>query len=168
MVLVCPWCSVLSMSAARRWRWAPLARLQSCCPLSWWCHVRPPYSLIGHPPLVLKRWGCWPQDRVALVGRRQSLVVALLCAWVLLWAGVGRNLCRLVRPLRGAAFEWHHFFLEGVVASLRLLHSRPRETLGPSGQSSRAMSTVLSFLKVLLGSGRFRVLGAWWEKSEGA
>jgi hypothetical protein len=25
---------------------------------------------------------------------------------------------------------------------------------------------VLPFLKVLLGSGRFRVLGAWWEKSE--
>jgi hypothetical protein len=27
---------------------------------------------------------------------------------------------------------------------------------------------VLSFLKMLLGSGRFGVLGAWWEKSKGA
>jgi hypothetical protein len=53
------------------------------------------------------------------------------------------------------------------VGSLRLLHSESGETLGPSGPSSSAVSMVLPFLKVLLGSRRSRVLGEWWEKSEG-
>jgi Na+-transporting NADH:ubiquinone oxidoreductase subunit NqrD len=54
------------------------------------------------------------------------------------------------------------------VGSLHLLYFEPGETLGPSGPGSGAVLTVLSFLKGLLGSGRFGVLGAWWEKSEGA
>jgi hypothetical protein len=41
--LVCPWCSVRSMTAAWRWRWAPPAQLRSCCPLSRRCRVPPPY-----------------------------------------------------------------------------------------------------------------------------
>jgi hypothetical protein len=44
----------------------------------------------------------------------------------------------------------------------------PGETLGPSGSGSCAVLTVLSFLKGLLGSGRFGALEAWWDKSEGA
>jgi hypothetical protein len=39
----CPRCSVRSMTAARWWRWAPPARLRSCCPLSQRCRVPPPY-----------------------------------------------------------------------------------------------------------------------------
>jgi hypothetical protein len=40
---------------------------------------------------------------------------------------------------------------------------RARETLGPSGPGSSTVSTVFPFLKVLLGSGHFGVLRAWWE-----
>jgi hypothetical protein len=46
------------------------------------------------------------------------------------------------------------------VGRLRLFHSEPGETLGPFGPGSSAVSTMLSFLKVLLGSRRFGVLGA--------
>jgi hypothetical protein len=54
------------------------------------------------------------------------------------------------------------------VGSLRLLYFEPDKTLGPSGLDGSAVSTVLPFLNVLLGSRRFGVLGALWEKSEGA
>jgi hypothetical protein len=52
---------------------------------------------------------------VARVRGRWRLVLVLWCARVFLWAGVGRNPCWHVRPWRGAAFEWHHSLLEGVV-----------------------------------------------------
>jgi hypothetical protein len=54
------------------------------------------------------------------------------------------------------------------VGSLHLLYFEPGETLGPSGLGSSAVLTTLPFLKVLLGSGRFGVLGTWREKSKGA
>jgi hypothetical protein len=38
----------------------------------------------------------------------------------------------------------------------------PGESLDRSGPGSSAVLTVFSFLKVLLGTGRFGVLGAWW------
>jgi hypothetical protein len=41
--LVCPWCSVRSMTTARRWRWAPPTRLRSYRLLSQRCRVPPPY-----------------------------------------------------------------------------------------------------------------------------
>jgi hypothetical protein len=43
----------------------------------------------------------------------------------------------------------------------------PGETLGPSGPSSNAVSTVLPFLKELLGTMCFGVLGARWAKDGG-
>jgi hypothetical protein len=52
------------------------------------------------------------------------------------------------------------------VGSLRSLHSESGKIIGPSSPSSSAVLTVSPFLKVLLGSGRSGVLGAWWEKSE--
>jgi hypothetical protein len=48
------------------------------------------------------------------------------------------------------------------MGSFRLLYSKLGETLGPSGPGSNDVSTVLPFLRVLLGSGRAGVLGAWW------
>jgi hypothetical protein len=60
------------------------------------------------------------------------------------------------------------FLLGGRRGSLRLLYSESGETLGPSGPGSSAVSMVHPFLKVLLGSRRSGVLGAWWVKSEGA
>jgi hypothetical protein len=54
------------------------------------------------------------------------------------------------------------------VRSLRLLYSESGETLGPFGPGSSAVSMVYPFLKVLLGSRCSGVIGAWWEKSEGA
>jgi hypothetical protein len=47
------------------------------------------------------------------------------------------------------------------MGSLRLLYSELGETLGPFGPGNSAVSTVLLFLKVLLGSRRFGVLGVW-------
>jgi hypothetical protein len=54
------------------------------------------------------------------------------------------------------------------VGSLCLLYSESGKTLGPSGPGNSAVLTVHPFLKVLLGSRRSGVLGAWWKKSEGA
>jgi hypothetical protein len=48
-----------------------------------------------------RRW-CDYKTVVARAGGRRSLVVVRRCARVFLWAGVGRNPCRLVRPGRGA------------------------------------------------------------------
>ena len=73
---------------------------------------------------------------------------------------VGRNLWRLVRPRRGDACGCRRTFLKGVGYTLPPLPPRiggnPRTSPGNSGV------VVASFLKVLLGTRRFRVLGTWW------
>ena len=93
--LVCSWRSVRSLTTA-------VVEVGSS---------RPAVPLLSH---VLV-WSCIPAfqatcyrsrrngggDCKSVVARargRRCLVVVLRCAWGLLWAGVGRNPCRLVRP----------------------------------------------------------------------
>jgi hypothetical protein len=79
--------------------------------------------------------------------------------------GVGRNLYRLVRHRRGDAC--------GCRLPSRRASVYPFPTpLCVSGESiglvrAAAASSSPSFLKVLLGTWRFSMLGAWWEFSEG-
>jgi hypothetical protein len=54
------------------------------------------------------------------------------------------------------------------VGSLPPLYFEPGETPGPSGPGSSVVLMAPPFLKVVLGSGCFKMLGSWWEKLEGA
>ena len=93
--LVCSWRSVRSLTTA-------VVEVGSS---------RPAVPLLSH---VLV-WSCIPAFQAACyhsrrdgsddyksvvvrARRQRCLVVVLRCAWSLLWVGVGRNPCRLVRP----------------------------------------------------------------------
>jgi hypothetical protein len=80
-----------------------------------------------------------------------------------LWAGDGLFDPDAVPLSSGTIPSWKASWVASVCFTLRA-----RGNLGPFGPRSSTVSTVLPFLKVLLGSGRFEVFGAWSEKSDGA
>lgn len=60
--LVCSCCSVRSMTAFRRWRWAPPAWLRGCCPPSRRCRVPPshrPRASIHEETVMVFPRSCW-------------------------------------------------------------------------------------------------------------
>jgi hypothetical protein len=91
---------------------------------------------------------------VPRASERRSLGVVLLWAWVFLWVGILVGLFDhdTVPLSSGTDPSWKALW----EASSTLLQFK---TLGPSGPGSSAVMMVLPFLKVLLDSRRFGMLG---------